>query len=221
MPVTRTILIYKFDELSDEAKEKARDWWREHLFCDSSDWEFVYDDANTIAALFGLEIGQKSYQTIGGKTRYDPAIFFSGFSSQGDGACFEGRYRFRADALEAVKDHAPEDEKLRRIVTDLDNAQKASGGKIGFKITTRGNYSHSHSMEFELLDADADGEDIDTSPEAIRAEDEKAAIQALRDYADWIYDQLETEYNYQNSDEQVDEAILANAYEFTEEGKRA
>jgi hypothetical protein len=28
MPSSRTITIYQFDELSNEAKEKARDWWR-------------------------------------------------------------------------------------------------------------------------------------------------------------------------------------------------
>lgn len=43
----------------------------------------------------------------------------------------------------------------------------------------------------------------------------------MRAFADWIYRQLETEYDYQNSDEQVDESIIANEYEFTEEGKPA
>lgn len=32
---------------------------------------------------------------------------------------------------------------------------------------------------------------------------------------------LEQEYEYQNSDEQVDEAIRINEYEFTAEGKRS
>jgi len=43
---------------------------------------------------------------------------------------------------------------------------------------------------------------------------------ALRDFADWIYRQLEREYEYQTSDEQADEAIRANGYTFTEYGKR-
>jgi hypothetical protein len=218
MPTVRKVLIYKFEELSDAAKEKAREWWRSLLFTDSNDWDATYDDAETIAGLMGIEMAQKSRQTIGGKTRTDPAIYFSGFSSQGDGASFEGTYRYKADAMEAVKDHAPTDEKLHRIVARLQNAQSHTG-KIAFKITTSGNYSHSMSMDFELLDTDADGEEIDV--ESINAEDEKEAIQALRDFADWIYRQLESEYEYQAADEQVDESITANEYDFLENGERA
>lgn len=36
--------VYTFDELSDKAKEKARDWFREASGGDAW-WEFVYDDA--------------------------------------------------------------------------------------------------------------------------------------------------------------------------------
>ncbi len=48
-----------------------------------------------------------------------------------------------------------------------------------------------------------------------------AIDRALRDFADWIYSQLEKEYEYQMSNECVDENIRANEYEFTEEGMRA
>jgi hypothetical protein len=41
----------------------------------------------------------------------------------------------------------------------------------------------------------------------------------MRDFADWIYRQLESEYDYANSDESVDENILCNEYEFDENGK--
>jgi hypothetical protein len=37
----------------------------------------------------------------------------------------------------------------------------------------------------------------------------------------WIYRQLEREYEWLMSDEQVDESIRINEYEFTEEGKLA
>jgi hypothetical protein len=44
--------------------------------------------------------------------------------------------------------------------------------------------------------------------------------QCMRDFADWIYDQLRKEYEYQMSDEQVDETLIANEYEFDEDGDR-
>lgn len=43
----------------------------------------------------------------------------------------------------------------------------------------------------------------------------------MREFADWIYSRLEAEYEYQNADEQVDESIRINEYEFAEDGNRA
>lgn len=45
--------------------------------------------------------------------------------------------------------------------------------------------------------------------------------ECLADFSRWIYRNLEKEYDYQNSDEAVEEAIIANEYEFTEDGERA
>jgi hypothetical protein len=35
----------------------------------------------------------------------------------------------------------------------------------------------------------------------------------------WIYRQLETEYDWLNADEQVDESIEGNDYQFTDNGR--
>ena len=48
------------------------------------------------------------------------------------------------------------------------------------------------------------------------AEDE--IRQLMRDFADWIYENLSNEYDYQTSDEVVEDAIRANGYEFDEDG---
>lgn len=42
----------------------------------------------------------------------------------------------------------------------------------------------------------------------------------MEDRADYLQ-QLEREYDYQNADEQIDESIRCNEYEFTEDGRRA
>ena len=49
---------------------------------------------------------------------------------------------------------------------------------------------------------------------------EETVTEALRDLARWLYRQLEREYDYLTSDEAVDEAIVANEYSFTVDGKR-
>ncbi len=46
-----TTKVYEFDELSDKAKEKARDWYREHAL-DYEWWDSQYEDAENI----GLKI---------------------------------------------------------------------------------------------------------------------------------------------------------------------
>ena len=43
---------------------------------------------------------------------------------------------------------------------------------------------------------------------------------ALRDLANWLYRQLEQEYDYLTSDEAVDETLIVGGYTFTEEGRR-
>lgn len=49
---------------------------------------------------------------------------------------------------------------------------------------------------------------------------ESIVTEALRDLARWLYRQLEQEYEYQTADQTVDEAITANAYTFTDVGRR-
>ena len=48
---TVKVNVYKFSELSEQAKEKARNWWREGGL-DYKWWNFIYDDAKRI----GLKI---------------------------------------------------------------------------------------------------------------------------------------------------------------------
>lgn len=53
------------------------------------------------------------------------------------------------------------------------------------------------------------------------AVDEDSINQIVSDFASWIYRALEKEYDYQMSDECVDETIRANEYEFYEDGEPA
>ena len=49
---------------------------------------------------------------------------------------------------------------------------------------------------------------------------EPAQEERLRDLADWLYRQLEREWEHMMSDAYADEGIAANAYTFTESGRR-
>ena len=48
----------------------------------------------------------------------------------------------------------------------------------------------------------------------------KAFIQLMRDFADWIYKEIEADYDYITSDEAINERLTEDGdYEFTEEGE--
>ena len=201
--------VYKFDELSDDAKEFARQWWRDCENQDSSTFDYTYEDVATIAETFGLDIRTRPVKLMNNTTRYDPCIYFSGFSSQGDGACFEGEYRYKAGALKAIKSEYPKNEDLHRIVKELQELQRKNFYRIHCSMRHRGHYYHSGCMQVEC-------ENSHDSYLPVVGEDE--FIQCMRDFADWIYKRLEDEYDWIMSDEQVDESIVANEYEFNESG---
>ena len=91
MPKIVETTVFRFDELSDDAKDYARAWYRGVAFDD--DWyEFVIEDFERICAIFGVRLKSDAVRLYGGGTRQKPRIYFSGFSSQGDGACFCASY---------------------------------------------------------------------------------------------------------------------------------
>jgi len=194
---TITSTVYLFSELSETAKEVARDWFRQTVFSDPCDWEHVYEDAIECGQLLGIDITK---------------IYYSGFSSQGDGACFIGSYKYQKGAVTAIKAHAPQDTKLHQIAYGLQSVQKRHFYQLKASCTHSGHYQHSGCMHV----------DVSKDTEVYNDYGEDEITQLLRDFADWIYiyTLLETEYDYQMSDESVDKNIIANAYEFTVGGKR-
>ena len=205
---TKAIPVYTYDELSDEAKEQVRSWWSQGI-----DFDDVVEDAATIAKLFGLDIYSTRKTLMGGGHRYDPTVYFSGFWSQGDGACYEGDYRYQKGGLKAVKQYAPLDKELHRIVAGLQDVQRRHFYRLTASTKQRGHYQHSGCMQVEVQDSEDPYRNIGD------AEDE--VTQLLRDFADWIYARLEEEYEYQSSDECVKETCHANGYEFYEDGSIA
>jgi hypothetical protein len=177
--------VFTYDELSDAAKQKARDWY-------TNGFEFIPDsvieDAQEIADILGVS---------------DCKVFYSGFGSQGDGACINGKYSYGKGALKRLKEYAPTDAVLHGIAKRLQDAQRKAFYKIECKIKHSGNYCHAYSMHFDFYDAYSNEE----------------VIECFRDFAKWLYKQLESEYEYQTLGGAVAEAIEANGYEFTENGK--
>lgn len=204
MPALKQYLIYTFDELSDAAKEKAREWYRNGQL-DYDWWDSVYEQADAAAKHLGIDIDRKGKHT--------PAIYFSGFWSQGDGACFEGSYRYKKGWRSALlHEFGPGDtlNELLSIGQSLQEIQSKQFYKLEATCRHRGHYQHSGCMSVEVTHADSMYRDIGDDEDYIRDQ--------LRLFADWIYDRLESEHSWLTSDEQVDESIRAGGYTFNEEG---
>jgi hypothetical protein len=172
---------------------------------DNSFADYVIADAERVADLLGITLKENPVKLMSGQTRYKKAIYWSGFSSQGDGACFVGRYQFRKGGLKAIRSEFPADKELDAIAVGLYKIQRRYNWLVAYDITQSGHYSHAHTMHFESIGARDLSGDVCT---------------LLRDFANWIYRRLEAEYNYRMSDESIDESIRANDYEFSVEGKR-
>lgn len=206
---TMTTTVYQFNELSDKAKDKAREWWRSHYEFDA---EYTVDDVCDVAELIGLDIRCKRKDRADGTTLWSPSVYWSGFYSQGDGASFKGTYKYRKGSVAAVKAYAPNDTELHRIAKALVNAQRHAFYQLSADIRQSGNYCHEMSMEIQVYKPKNE-----YCPVPVGVE--KGIIEALRDFARWIYKRLEQDYEYQLTDEQIDDALVANGYEFDEEGK--
>ena len=153
-------------------------------------------------------------------------VYFSGFWSQGDGACFEGTWRASDVEVDKLKEYAPQDKELHRIVDGLaEIAKEYPDGS--FTVKHSGHYSHSGCTAFDIeLPCEAFDEAEYGSPEHKRLDekissDEETLRELTREFMDWIYKQLEKEWGYQNSNEQVEESIRCNAYEFLKDGTQA
>lgn len=210
---------FTYDELNAEAQEhaleKAR--YRDHGY---DWWDCIYEDAVRIGALLGISIDTYTVKTSRGREYQETCIFFSGFCSQGDGACYTGHYsQPKHDVVKVVTEYAPQDEELKRIAEGLTvlqvTARMKYGGHVSAIVTTSsGYYSHSGTMNFNIShDNDASsryGNDF--------ADIESDLTQLLRDFADWIYKQLEAEDEYMHSEEYIVEGFRADDNKFDEDG---
>lgn len=191
---TITTEVYKFEELDEETQERVIENNRD-INVDYQWWDFIYDDVKKIGKILGINIKN---------------IYFSRFYSQGDGACFEGSYSYAKESVKKIKEYAPLDEELHKIAKDLYLLQKNHFYRLSANVEHSGHYYHEFCTNITVYDDDY----YDISDDTIEGMKE-----ILRSFMQWIYSILEKECNYLTSDEAIKETIIANEYEFTEEGE--
>lgn len=211
---------FKFSELSDKAKEHAREKMRDHQL-DFNWWEHVYEDVTQALATIGIEVGTKANRTAAGQIINDPSIWFSGFSSQGDGCSFEGVLyiaRLR-ECLAKAKAYAPVDEDFHALAARAEGLFDAVLiERVRQRLLSESDYPDCHEEATFLVSSGPrdhttalnNGSDI---PEDL----ERQIDMWLEDVASWIYDLLEKEHDHLISDESLDAAC--EGYTFDEDGE--
>lgn len=216
----REDLVYTFDELSESAKDVARDWYRQGISDNfvSFSGDDVVDDAARLALLFGLDIRQRPVRLMNGSTRNEPDVYYS-VGDRSAGASYSASYAYAKDGAKKLAAEAPAEhngktcdanKRLNDIALALQDVQRRNFYLVQAHVS-HNRRSRDFGMDIEVGHAD----NVPMS-EA----DVEAVKDALNDFAYWLHRQLESEWEYRMSDECIDEDIKANEYEFTETGQR-
>ena len=191
-------------ERRDALLEKHRNTNVEHV-----EWyDSVYEQFIENCAEKGIRVATHDVRTVGGKTFAQPSIYFSGFWSQGDGACFEGWVDDWPKFFAAAG--CPELTDLYEKLTD----------PLSLSWTHSGHYYHSDCTSFssELWASNPYDPDDDVlqyaawstimKDGAVFDEKENDLIEFVRGLMDELYKDLEEEHDYLTDDERVVEHIL-------------
>jgi len=221
MSKTIEVEVFKYAELSDSAKQRARDWYIEGM--DYEWWQGVYD--------MSIEDGKE-------KGFYIDKIAFSGFCSQGDGASWSGFVDVRQWLETNVPDSIGVSAWCALIQEDVVTKN--------IQVTQSGRYSHEETMSFANVEDSTDEyhdefkmalpsifkgmsvanlfDIIATDPACpYKGVDDITTAIAIsgKQYAKDIYHNLREEYDYLCSEEMMLDHFDCNDYHFTEEGALA
>jgi len=188
---TITVKTYTFDELLEEAKEKVLERYRD-INVDFDGWhDVIIDD-------WKMKLEDLGYE--------DVKIYYSGFYSQGDGACFEAK----VDIEKWIKKHKA-GKRFKKLLNEF-----RAGAYVYVEI--KHNYRYYFSTSTGVI-YEGGSELYDKAYEQLK-EMVKWIEQEREELGNAIYKDLQKEYEYLISDEVVIDTIKANDFEFLEDGGR-
>jgi len=197
--ITSVKTVYNFSELSEEAKEHVIETLHD-INTDSNYWhDSTIDQFHSILNILGFNYTK---------------IYYSGFWSQGDGACFTcDSFNYQAGSIKELKKEYPQWVELHEFLDTFMAALKKYFYNIDIKLTHSGMYYHENSVSTDIT--------INRDGAWISDEGHELFEDILRDFMRLIYKSLEEEHDYLSSKESIIETIECNEYEFTAEGDMA
>jgi hypothetical protein len=206
--ITKNYEVYTFAELTPEVQAKVieREQQNEYLM-DYPWYEYIVED-----------FVETKLTPIGFDTTTEQ-VFFSGFWSQGDGACFDGKL----NVLTYLEHFKLQDKYPLTYQAALEGYVWATIHQNGY-----GNhYSHEKTRYIEIENEAEDALRLDVfyddENKVIKLNDELIALQAdleeeRYDLSRQLYRDLEKEYEHLTSDETIREQLLDNDTEYLASG---
>lgn len=191
-----TLKIFSIAELKGEAKEKAitdaryinvdDDWW----------YKSIVEHWTEKLARFGFE---------------DAEIFFNGFYSQGDGACFDASVNL-VKLADYILTRGKQRAKVSKLATLHKIGELVERGEIEAQIVKLdSHYSHERTRRFAFCEDEPADIINEIEPRA-----EELRLKLCRE----IYEELRAEYEGATTDEAVAETLEVNEYAFLSDGRR-
>jgi len=206
-----TIKLLTISELSDKAKETALEQYRD-INTDHNWWNYIYDDFKEICNKLGIDAETKN-------------MHFTGFYSQGDGSTFSAVLNVpllvAAIRNKAWQSYAPNIEFSFPTITIngrlLKLFEKGLIDQPEIKSHQRAHYVTVDQPCYFQYNRKTNFSNID------RCLDEMVEwlVKVAETLNHFLYKSLEEEYESLTSDDGVYNAIEANEYLFTEDGKKA
>lgn len=152
--------------------------------------------------------------------------YFSGFWSQGDGACFDADINASEFMRWILKQEKINAKTINTVCNMIEQGQIDFNPNI-YKNSYANHYCHSNTRSIEIIDISCDyieNKKLKTKYEAMLlniVDKEQANINEwYRSLCDDLYSELKNEYKYLTSEEAIRDTIIANEYTFNSDTLR-
>lgn len=188
---------YKFDKLPKTIKEKVIEKNR-YINVDLDNWSELHIED------FKKRLEKMGYENIN--------IFYNGFYSQGDGACFIANINI----LKYIKGNLKNLIKCGMNIFTIREVLN-SDLYLDIKINRYGHYYHEKTMDidFNVYDDENPTEEKDKFLDDLK----RYILAVSQKLAREFYQKLENAYDYLTSEEIIIETLMTNGYKFNSQGE--
>ena len=213
--ITTTVEAYKFEELSEEAKEKAIQEIRGNGIDISHCYDEAHESVKKFHNTFRSEEGRNSWYDVRTGHIDDNILELTGqrlrtyLINNFPAAFYERKFRGHSK-----NDHrSTEEPKRHRLVEKIRKDHKGN-----FYRVFRSNFLEESCCPFTGVCYDEDL--LKPFKDFIKQPDSRTFEDLLQEAGETLRTSLENEEEYRNSDAAITEDIEANEYEFTEDGEQ-